>query len=166
MPQSIYLLHFVLVSMIAIFILTKMVPTANIIVFIIMLSILITQMYMIQKDKIINLENYEESEVLKIKDLDLTHVKKLGDLPNVTKRNINDGLDAIISSTSGKGEFTSLYESTERYKDEGVRKAYKHIDYFLEKLNLFDGKIYDVIVPNYSKEVYDANQQKDTSFSQ
>lgn len=162
MPQSIYLLHLVLVFIIAVFILTKAVPTTNLIVFLMMFMILSVQMYFIHTSQNQKLESFDETDsIIKLKDLDLTHVRKLGELPNVTKKNINEGLDAVIASTSGKGEFSSLYESTARYKDENVRKAYKHIDYFLEKVKLYDDQLYESLVPEFSKEAYDANQDKD-----
>lgn len=154
--------HVGVLVVITLMILLKSLPTDNWGVFLSYVCVLMAQVFVVYYNPTyFELFAEGQKDTVVVKALDVESLRKLVRIPLESGKKVTEGIDAVIETTSGKGDFASLYESTPRYKEEDVRKKYKHIDYMLEKTRLFDKEIYDKIVPVYSKETYDANQAED-----
>jgi hypothetical protein len=102
-------------------------------------------------------------EPTKFTPLDTESISKLQKLPQKVSTNINSGIQDLIDSTKGDIDTTTLLPENKKYKDENIRKIYKHIDYFLEKVKIFDKNIYNVIVPTYSKTEIEKMKEDDNN---
>jgi hypothetical protein len=95
--------------------------------------------------------------------LDTTKLVKLTKVPNIIKNNVNEGIEELIQTSKNKDESSFLVPQNTKYVDENVRKQYKHIDYLLEKIRLFDDDIYKVLVPSYTTQQFDDMKEEDNN---
>lgn len=79
--------------------------------------------------------------------LDVSGMTKLTTLPDRIKADVSEGIDELIAVSASQDSYIMLDTNDPKYADQETRKAYKHIDYFLEKLHLYDGDIYEAVVP-------------------
>lgn len=123
------------------------------VIYVLLLSSQLALVYteLLQKNK----EDFREN--IALQSFDANGLEKLVDLPNKMTQPISSGLDLMIETTSGKSEYANIYDNMKLYKSMQLRKEYKHIDYLLEKIKVFDKSIYNAIVPNYSKDDFEKN---------
>jgi hypothetical protein len=95
------------------------------------------------------------------KTLDTATMSKLIGVPGTVTKHVNSGVQDLIDSAKSKDEYALLAPQNTKYKDENVRKEYKHIDYLLEKLKSYDENVYNKLVPNYSKDQLTAMKKED-----
>jgi hypothetical protein len=127
------------------------------------LVLLMIQLFLVYTDHKLRIERFEEAAGT-LETLDSTSAKRLIEIPKVIKTDVNDGIQALIDSTTSEDETSILYEKNVKYADSTVRKQYKHIDYLLEKIRIFNPVIYNTIVPTYSSEQYKAMEEQDKKF--
>jgi hypothetical protein len=135
--------------------------------------ILIGQLFFVYtKNNTYNSETFEEviqtslidqisPELKCCNKIDTEKLAKLTKVPSIVKNNVNDGIQELIESTKGKEESATLEAQNTKYTNPKVRKDYKHIDYLLEKIKLFDHDIYSAIVPTYKQQELDDMQTED-----
>jgi hypothetical protein len=95
--------------------------------------------------------------------LDTSKLVGLTKVPNIIKNNVNEGIEELIQTSKNKDESSFLVPQNTKYVDENIRKQYKHIDYLLEKIRLFDHDIYKVLVPSYTKQQFDDMKEEDNN---
>lgn len=147
--------HLTLVAIFITMILLKYGTESNItfVIYVLLLSSQLALVYTELSQK--NNEHFRDNPGLQ--PFDANGLQKLVDLPNNMTQPISSGLDLMIENTSGKSEYSNIYNTMTSYKDTQRRKEYKHIDYLLEKIKVLDKSLYSSMVPNYTKEQYEAN---------
>lgn len=138
------LLHLFIVSSVFLLLVIKMDFSWGIYVFV--LALLSVQLYLVYtENKVITREEFEDSGNTNIHPLDFTGMKQLTSVPEKVAAHVNDGIQSIIDVSKSHDNFVNL--DVTKYPDIRVRLAYKHIDYLLEKIKLFDSAIYEALVP-------------------
>ena len=135
--------HVFIVVSIAILIIIKV--DISIQMFLFLFSMLSIQFWLIySKFKVSRKELFQDD--LTLHSLDIASLKKLQNLPKHAQTYINNGLDALIETTTSKTELSQLSPEDKIYSDVNVRKQYKHIDYLLQKIKEFDINVYDALI--------------------
>lgn len=130
-----------------------------------LLVLMIELFFVYNKYKKNCLEMFEDTKVAptatELHTLDTIGMSKLWKIPGVVQTNVVGGVQAVIDSTSSDDEMATLYDTNSKYKDAELRKSYKHIDYLLEKIRLFDSKIYEALVPQWTDADYETMKKDD-----
>lgn len=158
--DTIYI-HLILIFIFMILILLKCGSESNI-TFLTYLFLLISQLSLLyfELERKRNEQFNENGGDVKIQEFNKNFLWKLVDLPKRISQPISSGLDVMLESTTGKSEYSNIYQNMHQYKDANLRKQYKHIDYVLEKIKVLDKNIYNQIVPNYTNEDYEKNSSE------
>lgn len=93
-------------------------------------------------------EHFYDDALATLHTIDTSSMQKLLSIPTVIKSNISEGIQTLIDNGNSNDKVDVIQASDSQYKDIDVRKAYKHINYFLEKVKHFDTSIYETIVPS------------------
>lgn len=134
------------------------------------LILLCTQLYLVYSDFNRKVEEFDAtsagaqdaSGALALHPLDTSALTKLTTIPDKIKFHVNEGLDDLISVGKNKDNYIQVDpndKTNTQYADKSVRLAYKHIDYLLAKIKLFDLGIYNALVPGGPAPAPDTSQQ-------
>lgn len=141
--------HIFIVLSVTVLVLIKFNMTMS--MFLTLFGMLSIQLYMVYYNYCVHVKEHF-SDIPSLHNFDKQALEKLYTIPHDAQLLVSSGLDALIATTSSKTESTILSERNKNYEAESIRKEYKHIDYFLEKLHVFDANIYESLVPNFSKD--------------
>jgi hypothetical protein len=113
--------------------------------YVFVLVILCTQLFLVRTSYACRMEQFEDG-VSKFRKVDTDSMSKLYGLPLQIKTHISGGIQTLIDNMKANNPVSLIQSSDAQYSDERVRKQYKYVNYMLEKIKLFDAKIYSEIV--------------------
>lgn len=152
-----HIVHWIIVTLVFILIMIKYEFSTHV-YFTLLLILSLDLFFVYTKYKQHKTEQFEETT---LHPLDTVGMKKVFEIPGIIQDNVVDGVQTMIDSTSADDEMSTIYDTNDRYKDVQVRKAYKHIDYLLEKIKRFDSKIYESMVPQWTDQEYEEMNKDD-----
>lgn len=106
----------------------------------------------------------EDNASTTLHSINTASMSKLINIPSKIQKDITGGMDDLLHTMKGKEDKVAMLMSqNKRYANQNVRKQYKHIDYLLEKVKIFNNAVYDALVPEYPKEAYDKMREEDNN---